>query len=346
MTTARENWVDTVKGLAILLVAVFHGFQGLLGAGLFPSHAAWWNCNTAVYCFHVQLLFLCSGYLWQRYGRSGGWRSHVRAVRGKAWCLGVPYVVFTTLSWALRTLWGHSVNHPAGTLWRELLVVPAPPYWFLPALFLLFALFPRTNGKRSWGWLFATAVAAKAASVAWDGESWFFPARTTAQQAFWFVSGMGIAHLGTGCLGGKTGQRIGVACAVLFLAGATAASATGMWWCKAAKWALGVLACTAVLLWAIRRDASHPSPGLWEALGRHSMPVFLMHTMCAAAVRIGLIALDVRTLWVHIPAMFAASIAGPLVAMHVLEWVHLDGLVDPRRWRTARIGLSKDGPRK
>lgn len=337
MTAARENWVDAAKGLAIFLVAAFHGYQGLLHSGLLQHHEVLWGSNEAVYCFHVQLLFLCSGYLWQRYGRGGGWRGHVRAVLGKAWCLGVPYVVFSTLSWSLKTLCSHSVNHPANTLWRDLASSPATPYWFLPTLVLLFALFPRTDGKRAWACFFAAAVAAKAATVFWDSERWVFAARTTAQQAFWFASGTGLAHLGTARLGGRTGRRAGVACAVLFLAGAAAAGATGLWWhngrwwCKAAKWGLGVLACTAVLAWAVRRGGSRTAPGSWEALGRHSMPVFLMHTMCAAAMRIGLAAAGVRSPWLHVPAMLAASIAGPLVAMCVLEWMHLDGLVDPRR---------------
>ena len=91
------------------------------------------------------------------------------------------------------------------------------------------------------------------------------------------------------------------------------------------------MGCTAVLAWAVRRGTSRTAPGLWEALGRHTMPIFLMHTMCAAAIRIGLISLGVRTPWLHVPAMLAAGIAGPLAAMCILERMHLDGLVDPRR---------------
>lgn len=355
MATARENWVDTAKGLAIFLVAIFHGIQGLLCSDLLPGNVFWRGSNEAAYCFHVQLLFLCSGYLWQRHGRSHGWRGHLRAVWGKVWCLGVPYVVFSMLSWIMKTLCVQSVNHPAGTLWRDLVTAPTAPYWFLPTLALLFALFPRTEGTKGWACFFAAAVAAKTATMAWNSAEWMFAARTTAQQAFWFTAGMGLAHLGTLHLRDKAGCMPGAACAVLFLAGVGAATATGIWWrhgvwwLNVAKWGFGILACTAVLAWAIRREVRRTRPGVWETLGRHTMPVFLMHTMCAAAVRIGLEALGVRTPWIHIPAMITASFAGPLATMRVLARLHLDGLVEPRRWHLGptqpeptRIGLPKE----
>ena len=108
-------------------------------------------------------------------------------------------------------------------------------------------------------------------------------------------------------------------------------------------------ACTAVLAWAANRRGG----GFWEWLGRHTLPVFLMHTIFAAAMRIALTGLGVRSLWLHVPAMLAASMAGPPAAMRVLGWIRLDGLVDPRRWRTRkempgaeRIGLPKEMERR
>ena len=354
MDTARETWVDAAKGLAIFLVVVFHGCQGLVRAGLWPVGGIWAGSNEAVYCFHVQLLFLCSGYLWQRYGWRGGRRGHGRAALGKVWRLGVPYVAFAAAFWALKVVCGPSVNHLAGPLWRDLVLAPAAPFWYLPALVLLFALLPVAKGKRAWTWLFAATVLAKAATVAWNHSAWCFPVRVVAKYAFWFSSGMGLALWGTEPLRGRTGGWVGAACGLLFLGDAVAAGAVRLWWphqwwgCKATQWGLGLLACAAVLAWAVRRTA----PGTWEWLGRHSLPVFLMHTTFAAAVRMGLSALGVRALWLHVPAMLAASFAGPLAAMRVLEWVRLDGLVDPRLWQlqrktppAGRIGLPNGAER-
>lgn len=352
MTRPRERWVDAVKGLAILLVVACHGCLGLLWARLLPFQSKWWGCNAAAYCFHMPLFFLCSGYLWQRFGQGVGWRNHGRQVLEKAWILGVPYVVFATLSWGLKKLCAGSVNSPAGGLWQDMVVSPAAPFWFLPALFLLFALLPRVRGAGAWAAVFAASAVAKTATVAWDVTGWCFPARAVALHAFWFASGMGLALLGPERLRGDTGRWIGVGGAMLFLGGALVASITGlwshqgMWWCKAVKWVLGVSACLAVLAWAIRRNADRAGSGVWEWLGCNTLPIFLMHTIFAAAARIGLLALGMRTPWLHVPAMLLASIGGPLAAMRALEWLHLDGLVNPRRWSSRRSGwfrLSKDG---
>lgn len=352
MSATRETWVDAVKGLAILLVSASHGIQGLMWPQLVPVTVVGCAINEALYCFHFQLFFLCSGYLWQRYGPDAGWRGHLRAIPGKAWRLGVPYLAFGTLSWGLKTFCGRSVNHPAASWWQDLFVTPVAPYWFLPALVLLFALFPRVRGKKGWAVCFATAVLAKAATVAWDNTAWIFPVRSVVLQAFWFVAGTGLALFGTEGFRGRLGYRVAVACALLFLAGAVAATTTGlwwqyrMWWCKDTKWVFGVMAGTAVLAWAVRRDASLRGPGIWEWLGRNTLPIFLMHTIFSSAARIGLLALGVQTLWILLPAVLLAGIVGPLAAMRVLEWMHLDGLVDPRRWRhnhPERIGLSNAG---
>ena len=353
MSSPRENWVDAAKGLAILLVTASHGLQGLWWPKSALGNAFGCIFNESVYCFHFQLFFLCSGYLWQRYGKQDGWMGHFRTVLRKVWVLGVPYVVFTTLSWSLKMLCARAVNHPPGSLWHVLCESPTAPYWFLPALLLLFALLPRMSGERGWAVAFALAVAIKTVSVVHGNAAWCFPLRTVASNAFWFASGMGLALWGMDFLHSPSWRWIGATCALLFLAGAVAANATGLWWhtrrwwCGGAKWGLGVLACTAVISWAVRREVTQSSPGVWEWLGRNTLPVFLMHTLFAAAVRMGLAALGVRSLWLHVPAMLAAGIAGPLAAMRILEWVRLDGLVDPRRWHARRkvspavwIGLS------
>lgn len=333
MSRTREIWVDAVKGLACGLVAAGHGFQGLVAAGLMDASRPWAWFNDSIYCFHVQLFFLCSGYLWQRYGRSSGMPEHARAALGKIWLLGVPYVFFTVLSWVLKRLCAAWVNHGAGGLFRSLFVEPIAPYWYLAALALLFVLLPRMPGGRAWIVLATAATAAKAAEIAFGSPAWCFAARTVAQNAFWFVAGMGLALHGADVLRGRAMLWAGSLCGLVFLAGSALLAHWEIPVSSWTRWGLGLLACAAVLAWAARRERC----GFWEWMGRNALPVFLMHTIFASAVRMGLLALGIRSPWLHVPAMFAASIAGPLVAMKLLGWIHLDGLLDPRRWR-ARSG--------
>lgn len=328
MSRTREIWVDAVKGLACALVAAGHGFQGLVAAGLMEASRPWTWFNDSIYCFHVQLFFLCSGYLWQRHGHGSGLPGHGRAALAKLWLLGVPYVFFSALSWFLKRLCASWVNHGAGGLFRSLFVEPMAPYWYLAALALLFVLVPRMPGMRAWMVLATAATVAKAGGIVFGCATWSFAARTVSQNAFWFVAGMGLALHGVDGLRGRGMPWAGSVCGLAFLAGSAILAHGGIPLVGWVRWGLGMLACAAVLAWAARRVRC----GFWEWMGRNTLPIFLMHTIFASAVRIGLLALGVRSPWLHVPAMFAASIAGPLAAMKLLEWIHLDGLLDPRRW--------------
>lgn len=329
MSRTREIWVDAVKGLACALVAAGHGFQGLVAAGLMDASMPWTWFNDSIYCFHVQLFFLCSGYLWQRHGRGSGMQGHARAALDKIWLLGVPYVFFTALSWFLKRLCASWVNHGAGDLFHSLFVEPIAPYWYLAALALLFVLVPRMPGRRAWIVLASAATAAKAGGIVLGSPAWCFAARTVAQNAFWFAAGMGLALQATDGLRGRGMLWAGSMCGLVFFAGTAILVHGRISFSDWVRWGLGMLACTAVLAWAARRMRC----GFWEWMGRNALPIFLMHTIFASAIRIGLLALGARSPWLHVPAMFAASIAGPLVAMKLLEWIRLDGLLDPRRWR-------------
>lgn len=328
----RERWVDDVKGFACFLVAAGHGLQGLVLAGILDAGSVWRWFNRAIYCCHVQLFFLCSGYLWQRFGRSSGWRGHGRAALQKAWVLGVPYFAFTALQWGLKTAFAPWVNHSAGDLWRNLFVKPVAPYWYLAALAILFALLPRAGEKRVWAWMFGAAAALKAVASAVDSGGWCFAARAVAENAFWFTGGMGLSFGGADWLRGNVAKWMGAVCGALFFGGSVAALRWGgfenAWW----KWGLGMAACAAVLAWASNRGEQR-AVDFWNWTGRNALPIFLMHTFCVASVRMGLHAAGLETLWVHVPAMLAASLVGPVALLHALECVRLDGVLDPRRWK-------------
>lgn len=334
----REGWVDAAKGLACLLVVAGHGWAGLVEAGVLADGTLWYGLKGAIYSFHVQLFFLCSGYLWQRYGHGTGPRAHVRAALGKAWVLGVPYLAFSTLSWLLKKAAAPWVNHPpGGPSWDVFTDLPAL-YWFLPVLAALFLLLPRVRTARTWGCMLLATAVLKGCGLA--GLLWHCPLLfwRMAEHGFWFATGMGLALSGTAWFRRPGGGRAGATCALLFLGGSVLAAVFRWWpppwrWKNWFLWGMGLLACVSVLAWAVRREGDGCPDAAWRWLGRRALPVFLMHTMFAAGVRMVLLALGIRSAWVHLPAALAIGVAGPLAALRLLEWIRLDGLVYPRRFR-------------
>lgn len=76
----REKWVDDVKVIACILVVLGHFFQSMTKANILPENNLYGWFNTTIYYFHVPLFFICSGYLYQKYGKvnsAGSWCKNV-----------------------------------------------------------------------------------------------------------------------------------------------------------------------------------------------------------------------------------------------------------------------------
>ncbi len=57
----REDWIDVLKGLAIILVVLGHVLDGATGQSLFADDGWMVKLHEAIYIFHMPLFFLLSG---------------------------------------------------------------------------------------------------------------------------------------------------------------------------------------------------------------------------------------------------------------------------------------------
>ena len=120
---------------------------------------------------------------------------------------------------------------------------------------MLFVLLPRMPGVRAWLVLATAATAAKAAGIVLGSPAWCFAARTVEQNAFWFAAGMGLALLrDADVLRGRGMRWAGILCGLLFLAGSAVLAHWKIPVSSWTRWGLGLLACAAVLAWAVRRE--------------------------------------------------------------------------------------------
>ena len=70
-----------------------------------------------------------------------------------------------------------------------------------------------------------------------------------------------------------------------------------------------------------------------EKCAQWTMPVFLMHTIFAAGLRVVLLKMGVTSALVHIPLGLAIGFIGPVLAMIIMERLKpLDFLVYPNRY--------------
>lgn len=144
---ARLEWVDTGRGLAISLVALFHATSWIAGTGL--DVGVWVDVNTVLSSLRMPLFFTLSG-LFAAKWLTASWRDLVRTkVLLFAWVLLVWSVIGMVVQLAGLHIAGQPVNVVAGAR-GVLLALVNPPFelWFIWALALFFVLAKVTRGIR------------------------------------------------------------------------------------------------------------------------------------------------------------------------------------------------------
>ncbi len=131
MSTQRQRWLDVVKGIAIILVVMGH--VGSTYGGDAASHS--FNVfHEFIYSFHMPLFMFVSGYLF-----TSSMKKNYRAMAlSKLITYGIPYVVFSIVYWAMKTLGGAFVNNAVS--FKDLVMIPIFPLsfmWYLYALLIM-----------------------------------------------------------------------------------------------------------------------------------------------------------------------------------------------------------------
>ncbi|MBQ1547626.1 MAG: acyltransferase family protein [Lachnospiraceae bacterium] len=138
-SSKRNLTVDTLKGVAILLVVFGHCLNNVIESPLVETPPAWIPAaKNFIYFFHMPLFFFLSG-IFSYKTASHGLKT---ALIDKIKRLLVPYVVFSVLTTVVKVIFSDYQNNP-----RELSVLlrawyePIGIYWFLYALFFISILY-------------------------------------------------------------------------------------------------------------------------------------------------------------------------------------------------------------
>ena len=104
MKTLRIEWIDSVRGLLILLIVLGHVIGGAEVAGHI-SGTFWMEANRIIYMFHVPAFFVLTGFLWKAVKKNERLLSRFRIFAARKFLrLMVPYFVFGIVSLAIYCL--------------------------------------------------------------------------------------------------------------------------------------------------------------------------------------------------------------------------------------------------
>ncbi len=129
----RIEWIDTARGIGILLVVYGHVLRGLQASGIVDVTNPVWLSDYAIYTFHMPLFFLLAGFNVERSIAKG----RKQFIRGKLWTIAYPYILWSAVQGYIQMSLPSYVNHPSSPLFLiTILWWPIAQFWLLYALFL------------------------------------------------------------------------------------------------------------------------------------------------------------------------------------------------------------------
>lgn len=321
----RVIWIDNVKIIAMILIVLCHFSQSMIESGITKRTDFVVFFNEFSYLFHVQLFFLCSGWLYQKYSNVTNISSYKNNVIKKFIALGIPFFFFTAITNVFKTFFSSFINNEAGSLIKEFFITPVPPYWFLYVLFLIFLITPTVKTKKqAAGLIIVSLVLFITINVLNSRFNIIYPASKTLTNWIWFCLGIFIC---------KTDMRkIFSPYSSILLVVATIIAII--------KFNLNIsdfildgiitlLSCFGIIGfigWAYKNNNQSP---VFKYISKYTMPIFLMHTIFAAGIRSVLFKIGITNSVIHIIIGLVATFAGPVIAAIIMERIHLDFFIYP-----------------
>lgn len=285
---ARAQFIDAMKGIGIFFVVLGHTLDGTMKAGLFKPAGLAEAVFYLLYLFHMPLFFVLSALYVQDRINSQPKRFLHSLWQRIAW----PFLVWTMLQMLAVQAAGALVNSPGvidgAALWR-ILWAPPGQYWFLHCLFIFHLLaFISIRLKCVMGLLPLAAAAMLAQSI--SGDPWPVIGRYIPFLVFY---AFGVVLTGRHMIDWSQRfdrilghQAITASLLLLFLAAYITLHQIGAGYYSPA--ALGAQTLGVAAMLALVKACHLKAQNILAWLGRRSMPIFLLHVMVGAGVRITL----------------------------------------------------------
>ena len=317
-TATRLGWVDTARGIGIILVVQGHVWRGLDSSALISSPAVFKVIDGLVYAFHMPFLFLVSGLFFHRSVISSPVGKFIRSrLERLIW----PLIIWTWIFFLFKIAAGSLANAPMN--WAEFPFIPLPPreqFWFLWALFLMqiailgFRPLLVRESLATTAWILIAGLALALYIVPID----------LTEIGPWVVGALIHApYFVLGAIIGRSkdmhvGPLLGALAFAVFIAVQVANQVSGVVFDVASLSALLIgIALSLSLLVAVKaldsNGSDHPLLSALRFLGQASLAIYVAHVIFAAGARTALKVAGIDNVWVHLAIGDAIGIVGPVV---------------------------------
>ncbi|MGN0181272.1 MAG: acyltransferase family protein [Candidatus Ornithomonoglobus sp.] len=327
----RDTIADFLKGYACLLVVFGHVIMGVRNCGAVKIPAAGLTLEAVIWSFHVPLFMFVSGYV---YNITGEWYrkgSRLRFLGGKLMDLGIPYVFFSIIyifinSAIASTNSDYNMSNLI-SMWYE----PIAQYWFIYALFIDFVLYVVLNRVIKNKYILAAVCVLITILRRLININYGFMGEALSCVGY-FALGACIKNLKIKCHG-STAICIIIAAAHIMLA----------WYIKATLpdtitlnafmrvfLALLGFAGSICLMNLAGRSITMKRALLF--ITKYSFPIYLLHTIFTAGIRIALVKVGITNYGIHITAGTVIGVVIPvIIAVISSKIVYTDIVFYPSR---------------
>lgn len=317
----RYIWIDNLKLFACLLVVIGHLYMSMMAGGWVDADSILycWPIQT-VYTFHVPLFFVCSGFLYQATAPNK-WsiKKHIESIKKKAIVLGVPYLAFSFITLLLKNIFSAEVNNAATPFLKTILIEPIAPYWYLYTLFLLFCLIFPVSGQEKKKLLVVMVILACLVKIIYISclidKSIPDLVEKVMANAVWFCMGMLITEYSF-----KKNKIINI-----FAIGSILLAFILSYFIyaipnenvKTQFIFAGIFVITITYFFQSKED--YNINGLVNHSSKYFMPIYVLHTIVAAGIRIALLKIGISLCVVHFVIGFCVSIFVPIIIYNIAE---------------------------
>lgn len=292
------------------MVAMGHFFMSVIEAEIIgETDFCRWFIDS-IYYFHVPLFFICSGYLYQKKGicSLAGWKYNIIK---KFITLGIPYFVFTLVTWVMKEIFSGAVNSQNH------------------ALFFIFLVTPVFRSRKSALIGLLVAAIMKFVRITLCDAIEIYAVSIVCANGIWFVLGMCLVEVNIlDKLCSRVQRTVGLCSAVLFLISSIAIYTMSLY-SELVSMLMGMLGCASTILIVVSLGERENKIDIFS---RYTMPVFLMHTIFAAGLRAILLKLGITTPTVHVVCGLTISFIGPIIAATIMEKIKMDIVIYPEKY--------------
>ncbi|MGN1421715.1 MAG: acyltransferase family protein [Eubacterium sp.] len=314
----RYCWVDNIKTTACILVVCGHFFMSMAANNLVPSNSVFHYFINTVYTFHVQLFFFCSGFLYQSSNKVHSIKSWGNNVIDKLINLGVPYFSFTVITLLLKIIFPDNITVEATPILKTLFIWPTAPYWYLYVLFFLYLIIPCMNSKKSASLLLAFSLTLKVMNIFLleSGIEMPYLIYSISGQLIWFSLGMLFVYIDF-----KKNKTMWKIISICFGLAAVVAS---IFICskpsisESVKFIIGLLFVLFIVIISQFTEITAVN-NFCRNFSKYFMPVFVMHTICAAGIRSLLFKMGIDSSLLHILIGLPAGFVFPVLIYKIME---------------------------